>query len=433
VLLEWTPSTHAFSRYVEIETRKSGDTVWMRHPDALDEEGFAYLLGLQPGIGYEIRARRRNTIGAVGDWSSILNYTPLAVNAVDNMLRNSNFEQDVGYPVGASYPDTRSLRFWGPGYSNTAIFGRNYQGGTVWNPGLGGCWFYMPQNIVGNYAYVWQRRPIQANLEYEASAYVTLHRGLAYLYMLFLDAGLNTVGTVVDTLNSGTATLGDPYDLSKRPRLWCKGTAPATATQVQYMVVLETTAQSSPYPFITVDRCMLCVAPSGVTRSTATPWVPGSADTTDGQMINHGSLVVADFTSVEPITGVTTVAQFNFTPYGNGVVMVNLSANAVSRVYESFNNLGGKGRYWVRITQNGVTIAESPKTSLANYNVLFTVEQGNIRFYRSEQALTLRGAVVDAVQVECRLMCDDDPSEGGTNPNITFTSTRLDVTMDRKY
>lgn len=55
---------------LQIEYRRDRDAVWQRAPDAGGAGTVAYLLGLEEGFVYIVRARWRNGLGAVGDWRS---------------------------------------------------------------------------------------------------------------------------------------------------------------------------------------------------------------------------------------------------------------------------------------------------------------------------------------------------------------------------
>jgi hypothetical protein len=273
-LLSWNITANAFQRFVEVQVRPVGETAWIPHPNAEDSAGQTYLLNLRTGVQHEIRARRLNTVGVWGAWTTI-NHTPSAAQAGANLLRNSNWAEDLGYPAGITfYPDARALRGWLYG-GNPGQVARNYDSGKTWNIGSGGCAIYIPSNTVGHYAYVYQDVPIAAGLSYEASVYVAIHRANVILYMRFLDSNKAFLLDVVDVRNSGAAVSGDAYNPNQNPRLWCAGVAPPGAAYVQFICLVECTALSAPYPFSAWSNALLCIAPTGVTRATATPWNEG--------------------------------------------------------------------------------------------------------------------------------------------------------------
>lgn len=204
---------------------------------------------------------------------AVLGQDPVTYGSVSNLLSNSDWTEDLGHPAGITfYPDTRSLRHWLPG-GHPAQYARNYDQGRQWNIGKGGCCIYIPSNTVGHYAYVYQDVPILPGVTYEASVYGSPHRANLILYIQYLDASKSGLVSFADQLNSGAAIIGDPYDPSTHPRLWTKGLAPVGAAYARFIALVECTALSSPYPFSAWSRALLCVAPPGVTKATATPWI----------------------------------------------------------------------------------------------------------------------------------------------------------------
>ncbi|MFN3303036.1 MAG: hypothetical protein ACK44A_04875, partial [Roseateles sp.] len=55
---------------LQIEFRREQDSAWQRAPEASGTETEAWMLGLEEGQVYVIRARWRNSLGVVGDWRS---------------------------------------------------------------------------------------------------------------------------------------------------------------------------------------------------------------------------------------------------------------------------------------------------------------------------------------------------------------------------
>jgi Putative phage tail protein len=270
-LVSWNVTANAFARFVELQTRLVGATEWTPHPNGEDAAGKAYLTNLQTNRPHEIRARRLNTVGAYGEWATI-NYTPAVVNVGENALRNSDWTQDLGYGSGSNV-DARALRNWTSG-GNPALYGRNYDSGRAYNIGAGGCWAYIPSNIVGHYALAFQDVAAQPGVEYESSVYVFAARGRFVWVMDFYDASYNYLGGTSDQIDTGAAVVGEVFRPLSNTRLWCKATAPAGTSVARVYWYMEVTANSSPYPFAAWSNAMLCVAPSGVTRETATPWRP---------------------------------------------------------------------------------------------------------------------------------------------------------------
>jgi hypothetical protein len=128
-------------------------------------------------------------------------------------------------------------------------------------------------------------------LSYEASVYVNIHRANTILYLRFLNAAKDTVlQDFVDVRDTGAEVVGDPYNPNQNPRLWCAGVAPAGTAYARVICLLQCTTNSSPYPFAAWSNALLCIAPAGVTRATATPWNDSGPSTIDGGQIPSGTV-----------------------------------------------------------------------------------------------------------------------------------------------
>lgn len=220
---------------------------------------------------------------------AVLAYSPVKFGAVANLLINSDFTLELGYG-STYYGDTRALYGWSWG-GYPASFGRNYNGGTIYNIGRGGANIYIPSNTVGHYAYLWQNVKIEVGVEYEASVYVNIHRAAVTMYLRFLTQDLLAVtGDFTEAFNSGSTAVGDPYNPFNNKRLWAKGVAPAASYWASVLLLVECTATSSPYPWTAWSNVMLCRAPVGVTRETATPWLEGIIPTLPGGVLVGGSV-----------------------------------------------------------------------------------------------------------------------------------------------
>lgn len=291
---------------LELEYKRGDWSVaqWVR----VTAPGDATAIWIDPAFdaqNYLIRVRAVNSAGYASAWTAAQVHTCIGrLGATENLLRNSDWTEDLGYPAGITfYSDARALRHWSAG-GNPGQFARNYDSGKTWNIGPGGCSIYIPSNTVGHYAYVYQDVPVVAGVAYEASAYVATHRGASQVIVQFLNAGLSSLLQIGETYNSGSAVDGSAYDAATRRRLWCSGTAPANTVWARFIVLIECTASSSPYPFSAWHRAMFCVAPSGVTKQTATPWIEGNSSTVRGQSY--------------PIDAETTVTDFGGFSYNLG-------------------------------------------------------------------------------------------------------------------
>jgi hypothetical protein len=313
------------------------------------------------GQNYLIRVRAVNNAGFASAWTAPQAHACIGRPGVTaNMLANSDWTDDLGYAVNAAFADTRTLRGWSPG-GNPALFARNYAGGTAWNFGNGGCWFYIPSNTVGHYAYVYQDVPVVAGVAYEASVYVSTHRGISQLQIQYLDAAKNTIlGNPADAYDSLTAVDGGQYDFTTHRRLWCTGTAPANTAYARVICLVQCTSSSSPYPFTAWSKALLCVAPDGVTRATATPWVEGNPSTVDGQTVGtwHRYLNQRSFSIIDDVYEVDT---FGFTPTVPGILKVRVTAGT------GFTTASGATRsIEMQIWQGGAMLTDGARLYLGN-------------------------------------------------------------------
>jgi hypothetical protein len=274
-LLSWNTTGNAFARVVQIRSRLVGVTEWTHHPDAEDGAGKAYLSNLKTGSLHEISARRLNTIGAAGAWTTI-NYTPAVSNATSiNLLKNSDWTEDLGYPETSSYNDARALRGWGfgAGFHSGQTAGRNYDGGRTWNIGLGGAWLFNSQTTAGQYSYLFQWVKVVPGVEYEIQARASIHRQYAYVAVNWFDATKTTLlGSIANGFDAGNTVDGDPYQVAARRKFWAKGVAPAGASWALFHCLQQNTAATATPGYTFWHQAMMNVAPPGVTADTATPW-----------------------------------------------------------------------------------------------------------------------------------------------------------------
>jgi hypothetical protein len=313
-LLSWNTTGNAFARFVQIQSRLVGTTEWTPHPDAEDAQGKAYLTNLKTGSNHEIRARRLNTVGAAGAWTTI-NYTPSASNASVNLLRNSNWTEDLGYGTG-TYPDARALRqtLWGHAGVGTIAIGRNYANGTAWNIGPGGMYFYQSGSTPGDFQFIYQRVPAQPGVTYEASVAVNPHRCAGKMYLRWIDASLAYISDAMggpDSVDAGAGTVGGQVDITTHPRLWRSGVAPANTAYIEVLCLKDNTTAGQADSYAFFSRAMLCVAPPGVTKETATPWSDESTPFPSG--------VARVFTNSQGGTG-ARITDFVSIPTGNTFV-----------------------------------------------------------------------------------------------------------------
>lgn len=285
VLISWTTTTDAFNRFVEIETQAFGETTWTAHARAVDNNGSTYLISLHTGVLYSIRARKVNTVGSVGFWSTI-DHVVLDVNAVDNLISNSDFTEDLGLG-SAFFPDARALRGWTYSFAvATPNIGRNYANGTAWNIGNGGASMFNGAFAAGSSQQILQYMAAAVGVEYEASVYVSVHRCKVDFYLSFRNAvgtHIQFAGGGPDTIDAGAGIIGGPYDpLVSHHRLWLKGIAPAGTTQMSIQLFKHGTNAGSVDSYALWSKALVCIAPVGVTRATATPWTPSEVNSVRG-------------------------------------------------------------------------------------------------------------------------------------------------------
>jgi hypothetical protein len=356
-LVAWTPSTNAFATKVEIETRITGSMVWTPYPMANDADGQAYILNLKTGAEHEFRVRRLNAIGARSDWATIT-YTPLPVNMSDNLLKNSDWTEDIGYGSGL-YSDARALRHWLAGGIGAFEIGRNFDAGRQWNIGAGGAWMHSGAWSATDYEFIYQTVPGAAGVTYEASVYVAAQRCAVSLILRFLNAGGATISDAMggsDQIDAGTGILGSQFDPMSNPRLWRSGTAPVGTASVQVILIKSTTTsgQSDSYAFW--SKSLLCVAPTGVTRETATPWTPNSLNTAyTGPMTDSkpadGSVAWNNANPAFAPSYSYTIATVSYTNNGNIPLPIVVVYSALVSWTNSGLQYGGAG---VTVNLNGV-------------------------------------------------------------------------------
>ena len=274
---------------------KRGD--WTGDWAMIEADGAATQIWIDPAFdaqNYLIRVRAVNSAGYPSAWSTPQVHTCSGrPGQVVNLLRNSNWTEDLGFPAGATYNDARALRHWQEAGVGVVIVGRNFNGGTVWNIGAGGAYLYQSGSTPGNYQSVYQRVPAVAGVAYEASVAVSPHRCQAQLYLRYVDASFALLADAQggpDVIDAGVTNIGDPYDTSTHPRLWRSGVAPAGTAWIEVICLKNNTTAGQADSYAFFSKAMLCVAPAGVTKATATPWVDDALNTVDGGVIVGGTV-----------------------------------------------------------------------------------------------------------------------------------------------
>jgi hypothetical protein len=144
---------------IEIESRATGGTTWSPHPEADDSAGAALLAGMPAGAAMEIRARRRNAIGARSAWATVShtvlgkdapppNVDTFAVTLLSGNTRRFQWSYgtppadlagfEVRYAAGGSITWATATRL----FSHTAIPGQTAYSFAIVEPQAAGTWTF---------------------------------------------------------------------------------------------------------------------------------------------------------------------------------------------------------------------------------------------------------------------------------------------------
>jgi hypothetical protein len=212
-----------------------------------------------------------------------------------NLLRNADWTDDSGYPL-SFYGDNRTTPGWVFVPNTHGLILRNYDNGHQYNFGRGGICHYIPNFNTDEYCYSQQDIPFDGvnypDLQFEVSAYAYITKANVILYARVLNAAKDTVIQDFTETVAITGTYGDPqagYVEGNYRRLWVKvdvsaNGSKANARWLRILVLTQAnqTQGSGYYPFVAWHKAMICRAPSGVTRETATPWNDGSPSVLPG-------------------------------------------------------------------------------------------------------------------------------------------------------
>jgi len=363
---------------------KRGD--WTGDWAMIEADGAATQIWIDPAFdaqNYLIRVRAVNSAGYASAWSAPqVHVCQGRPGQIVNLLTNSDWTEDLGLG-GALFPDTRALRGWGQAGVGTINIGRNYDNGTAWNIGRGGMWFFQAGSTSGWYQFIYQRVPAQPGATYEASVAVSPHRCAARMYLRWVDSSFNYISDAMggpDSIDAGAGVIGGAYDAANHPRLWRSGTAPAGTAYIEVICLKDNTTSGQPDSYAFFSRAMLCVAPAGVTKETATPWVDDGLNTVDGQLHSTYKQAIGDASYI--VTTANTIGGIVFTAPVTGVVRAAVTGRFRGWFYGDPIYIG-RGRYWMRVAINYATVFDSARCSLQGLEPA----GGGYAYYCSEQSI----------------------------------------------
>jgi hypothetical protein len=399
---------------------KRGD--WTGDWALVEADGAATQIWIDPAFdaqNYLIRVRALNSAGYPSAWSAPQIHTCSGrPGQVVNLLANSDWTQELGYPENAAYNDTRSLRGWLLGYSahSGQVAGRNYDGGRTWNIGRGGAWLFNNQITAGQYSYLYQWVPVVPGVEYEIQVRASSHRQYAYVAINWYNAAQNSVlGSISNGFDAGNTVDGDPYQAATRRKFWAKGVAPAGTAWALFHCLQQNTAATATPGYTFWHQAMMNVAPPGVTMDTATPWVPSPDDTVDGQLQSTYKQAVGDAQYVVTTPG--NIGGIVFTAPVTGLVRAAATGRFRGWFYGDPIYIG-RGRYWMRVAINYVTVFDSAKCSLGAQEP----PGGGYNYFSSEQSIDHIFAVQAGQVVQVLLYGEPDTTlDPGMNTYLIET------------
>jgi hypothetical protein len=398
---------------------KRGD--WTGDWALLEADGAATQIWIDPAFdaqNYLIRVRAVNSAGYASAWSAPqIHVCQGRPGQVVNLLTNSDWTEDLGLG-GALFPDTRALRGWGQAGVGTINIGRNYGNGSQWNIGRGGMWFYQSGSTPGNYQFIYQRVPAQPGATYEASVAVSPHRCAALMYLRWVNSSFGVISDAMggpDQIDAGAAMIGGVYDAANHPRLWRSGVAPAGTAYIEVICLKNNTTAGQGDSYAFFSKAMLCVAPAGVTKETATPWVDDGLNTVDGQLQSTYKQAVGDAQYVVTTPG--NIGGIVFTAPVTGLVRAAATGRFRGWFYGDPIYIG-RGRYWMRVAINYVTVFDSAKCSLGAQEP----PGGGYNYFSSEQSIDHIFAVQAGQVVQVLLYGEPDTTlDPGMNTYLIET------------
>jgi hypothetical protein len=288
---------------------------------------------------------------------AVIGREPVDYSASSNLIPNSDWQMSNGLTSGLG-----SLHNWSFGISGAATpagSGRNLAG---FNPGRGGAWI-LHTNANGNpstgtntYVELASARvPVVPGINYEASILVNPVRCIGYMALFWYDStGTPITTSIGDQYNSGVndAGLGGAQaGFAGMRLLWGTAVAPNNAVSASLVIRKYGTNTGGPTDsYLFMNRAMLCVARTGATRQTASPWIESSYDQLHGGSlqdlsVNSAQIALQAATSISerridggddlPVNPNSAYGFVNSTPY---TATVDCEVTMRWRVYWTLRN-----------------------------------------------------------------------------------------------
>ncbi|HRZ02387.1 MAG TPA: phage tail protein [Burkholderiaceae bacterium] len=310
-----------------------------------------------PGT-WSFGAKAINTYGLVSAGTAFISGAVIGAlgstavfNSAVNLLRNSDFTEYTGTNASIT-----ALKGW-KGSGGTSI--EFYRAISFFNIGLGGGAIEQTTNYADSPT-LWQDFAASAGQVFEFSAYYSLHRCGGRFQVEWYNSSNTLLGSewLEEKLVTGSNTAGWGGSLDSFLRFWAKAAAaPTNAAYGRLVFVKYPTNSGQANSYLFLQRVLVTVAPAGVTRETATPWIDGGTSVVDGQTLQNYTASNASVNLLSASGGVDVVndsmCSVSFTPPEPCQLVVSLTgqgAGTLSGSSTSFTN-----EVCLFMTQNSVT------------------------------------------------------------------------------
>jgi hypothetical protein len=254
-------------------------------------------------------SRAESTPAFIND--ATIGQEPVSYAATANLLFNSDWQLSTG---GATGPNV--LYGWSVFADGFPILnmGRHHPDG--WNPSRGGAWMNDNASFAGNSTYfhhIEQRVDnIIPSVAYEISCLVAVIRCKTMMRVKWYNNSGVDIGTTGNIEYDAGVGLVDSKTLGigGMVQLWDKVTAPAGASYAIFQLFKYTTTSGQADSFAFWNRAMMCIAPAGATKSTASPWIEAGIDQVHGGSLADLSVNSAQI-AAEAATALVSTANGN--------------------------------------------------------------------------------------------------------------------------